>query len=174
VGALATVYAVMARTATTLWTISAELVHALDEHLGAPVDSYVNGSQTWLTGDDDGASVALEFRLHPVAGYQMPAGCSHYDVWETVVSQLSIGTPADAIPIGDEVRALTTLWDGLECFAAYGDDIEPARLAALASDLVGRPPEYAGLVDHESIGEAWERASGNVSIVGLLRDQLAP
>ena len=170
---LATVYAVMNRTAASVWTISADLVRALDEQLGAPVDSYVNGSQTWLTSEEDGASVAVEFRLHPVAGYQIPAGCSHYDVWETVVSQLATGAPADALPIGDEVRALTTLWDGLECFAAYGDDIEPARLAALASELLGHAPDYAGLVDHEAIGDAWERAQGNVSIIALLRDQLS-
>src|SRR5262245_47770906 len=118
----------MALTATTVWTISAELVHALDEHLGPPVDSYVNGSQTWITGDEDGAGIVLEFRLHPVAAYRMPAGCSHYDVWDIVVAQLARGTSADAIPIGDEVRALTTLWDGLESFAAYGDEIEPAGL----------------------------------------------
>ncbi|HTL85380.1 MAG TPA: hypothetical protein VL856_09365 [Acidimicrobiia bacterium] len=164
----------MSRTATSVWTISADLVHALDAHLGAPVDSYVNGSQTWLTSDEEAMSIALEFRLHPVAGYQTPAGCSHYDVWETVVSQLASGASADALPIGDEVRGLASLWDGLECFAAYGDDIEPARLAALASELLGLPPEYAGLVDHEVVGDAWERARGNVSIIELLREQLAP
>lgn len=169
---IATVYAVMNRTATTVWAISADLVRALDEQLGAPVDSYVNGSQTWLTSDEEGASIALEFRLHPVAGYETPASCSHYDVWETVVSQLAADAPADALPIGDEVLALASLWDGLECFAAYGDDIEPARLAALASEALGRPPDAAGLVDHQAIGDAWERARGNVSIIELLREQL--
>src|SRR5690242_3279849 len=112
----------MSRTASVLWTISADLVHALDERLGAPVDSYVNGSQTWLTSEEEGSQIALEFRLHPVAGYQTPAGCSHYDVWETVVSQLASGAPADALPIGDEVRALASLWDGLECFAARSEE----------------------------------------------------
>ena len=163
----------MTRTATTVWTISPDLVRALDEHLGAPVDSYVNGSQTWITDDEEGAGIALEFRLHPVAGYRTPAGCSHYDVWENVVSQLAQGAPAEALPICEEVRALTTLWDGLECFAAYGDEIEPAGLAALAAKKLGRPPDDAGLVDHEAIGDAWERARGNVSIVGLLREQLS-
>jgi hypothetical protein len=162
----------MSRTATSVWTISPDLVGALDEHLGAPVDSYVNGSQTWLTSEEEGTSIALEFRLHPVAGYQTPTGCSHYDVWETVVSQLANGASAAALPVGDEVRALTGLWEGLECFAAYGDDIEPARLAALATEVLGRPPDYAGLVDHAVIGDAWERAHGNVSIVELLREQL--
>lgn len=164
----------MPRVATTLWTISPELVLALDDRLGTPVDSYVNGSQTWLVGDDEpDTPPVLEFRLHPVAGYRTPKGASHYDVWETVVAQLSQSGDPGLIPIGDDICALTTLWDGLECFAAYGDEIEPARLAALATEALGRAPDFAGLVDHEAIGDAWERAQGNVSITALLREELA-
>lgn len=168
----------MARTATTVWTISPELVLALDERLGPPVDSYVNGSQTWLVGDDDDSAVAddsaivLEFRLHPVSGYRIPAGCSHYDIWEAVVTQLTQGTDAQALRLGSEVRPLAGLWDGLEAFPAYGDEIEPARLAALATSQLGCAPDRSGLVDHEAIGDAWERANGNVSIIALLVDQL--
>src|SRR6185503_17792131 len=61
----------MPRVATAVWTISPDLVLALDAQLGLPVDSYVNGSQTWLV---DGEPVPLEWRLHPVAGYRAPAG----------------------------------------------------------------------------------------------------
>ncbi len=163
----------MTRTASAVWTISPELVLALDAQLGLPVDSYVNGSQTWLTGDDDD-DAALEFRLHPVAGYRTPKGASHYDVWESVVAQLSQGADPHALHLGDEVRPLAGLWDGLECFPAYGDDIEPAQLARLATEALGRAPDRCGLVDHDAIGDAWERANGNVSIVALLLDQLAP
>jgi hypothetical protein len=162
----------MGRTSTTVWTVSPELVLALDEHLGSPVDSYVNGSQTWLVGDEDAGDVILEFRLHPVAGYRQPKGSSHYDVWETVVSQLSQDVDAAALRIGDEIRPLTSLWEGLECFAAYGDDVEPARLAALATSALGRAPDRAGMVDHDAIGDAWERANGEVSLVALLLDEL--
>jgi hypothetical protein len=164
----------MARTATTVWTISADLVLAIDEHLGPPVDSYVNGSQTWLVGDDDEEVPVLEFRLHPVAGYRTPKGSSHYDVWESVVAQLSQNADPHALRLGEEVRPLAGLWDGLECFAAYGDDVEPVRLAILASDALGRAPDRAGLVDHDTVADAWEHAKGNVSIVALLLDQLAP
>ena len=163
---------------TAVWKLAPELVVALDEHLGPPVDSYLNGSQTWLVGDDaDGArlddpGVVLEFRMHPVAGYRIPAGCSHYDIWESVVTQLTQGTDAQALRLGSEVRPLAGLWDGLEAFPAYGDEIEPARLAALATSLLGRPPDRSGLVDHQAIGDAWERAKGNVSIIALLVDQL--
>jgi hypothetical protein len=158
------------RTATTVWTISGELVLALDERLGPPVDSYVNGSQTWLTEVED---VTLEWRLHPVDGYRVPADLSHYDVWEAVVAGLSSGSDPYALRLGGETRPITSLWDGLECFAAYGDDVEPARLAAKAVELLGRAPDAAGLVDHESIGDAWEAARGKVSIVALLLEQLA-
>jgi hypothetical protein len=166
----------MALVATAVWKIAPELVLALDTQLGLPVDSYVNGSQTWLVGDDDTgdtATVELEFRLHPVAGYRIPAGCSHDDVWELVVAQLLTEGNGDALRLGTETRALTSLWDGLECFAAYGDDIEPAVLATDATRALGRAPDASGLVDHDAIGDAWERSNGKVSIVALLLEQLA-
>jgi hypothetical protein len=159
----------MPRVATAVWTIAPELLLALDAQLGPPVDSYVNGSQTWLV--DDGP-VTLEWRLHPVAGYRPPAGVSTYDIWESVVAQLSAHTDAHALHLGDEVRPLTGLWGGLECYAAYGDDIEPQRLVRAAADQLDRAPDRFGLVDHEAIGDAWERAGGRVSIVALLLAQL--
>jgi len=159
------------RTATCVWRVDAALVLSLDERLGPPVDSYVNGSQTWLT-DDGPAGATLEWRLHPVAGYRLPAGISHYDLWEHVVGALSAGAPPDELPLGTERRALDSLWEGLECFAAYGDEIEPAPLAAAASEALGRAPDTSGLVDHERIGQAWENARGAASIVGLLLEEL--
>ena len=148
----------MSRTATTVWTIAPELVQALDERLGAPVDSYVNGSQTWLAAAPTKPDVTLEFRLHPRADYEIPAGLTHYDVWEHAV---------------DRLLAPETLWDGLECFAAYGDELEPPALVAAATALLGRPPDRAGLVDHDMIGDAWESARGRVSIVALLLEELS-
>ena len=141
----------MPRVATTVWTISPELVLALDAQLGFPVDSYVNGSQTWLVDEGD---LTLEWRLHPVAGYRSLAGDPH------------------ALRLGDEVRPLTALWDGLECYAAHGDEPEPKTLATIATKQLGRPPDRFGLVDHDAIGDAWERAGGGVSIVALLLAQL--
>ena len=142
--------------ATTVWTIDLGLVLALDERLGPPVDSYLNGSQTWLVDDPNG--VTLEFRLHPVASYAPPRGTSHEDVWEAVVTQMSNGADPHALRLGEDVRPLTSLWDGLECFAAYGDDIEPARLAVSAMGLLAVRPQRQGLVDHDAIGDAWEHA----------------
>lgn len=155
-------------TATALWWVTPELVVALDERIGLPVDSYVNGSQTWFTGETG----TLEWRLHPVAKFAPPVGLSHYDLWEQVIAQLSNGTAPTALTLGDETRALTSLWDGLECFAAYGDELEPATLASRATEVLGRAPDAAGLVDHDAIGDAWESAGGALSITRLLADQL--
>jgi hypothetical protein len=139
--------------------------------LGLPIDSYVNGSQTWLVDNGPGA-ITLEWRLHPVAGYRAASGVSHYDLWETVVAALANGADPDGIPLGTEHRPLGSLWDGLECFAAYGDDVEPAPLARAAGDAVGRPPAAAGLVDHDRIGTEWEHAHGTTSIVDMLLAEL--
>jgi hypothetical protein len=159
------------RVATAVWVIDAELVRALDERLGTPVDSYVNGSQTWLTEDGPNGAT-LEWRLHPVAGFRLPRRLSHYDLWEQVVAQLASGVGAAALRLGDETRPLTSLWDGLECFATH-DDLEPATLAASATETLGRPPDRAGLVDHVAIGDTWERSHGAVSIIALLLEQLS-
>ncbi len=164
---------------TAVWNLSPELILALDEHLGPPVDSYVNGSQTWLVGDEpdqagsDNDALMIEFRLHPVAGYRLPPKFSHYDVWETVVTQLSQDVDPQALRLGSEVRPLSGLWDGLEAFPAYGDEIEPARLASVVTAALTLGPDRTGLVDHQAIGDEWERANGKVSIVALLIDQLS-
>jgi hypothetical protein len=161
----------MARVATAVWRIRPELMLALDDHLGPPVDSYLNGSQTWFTASPE-AGAELEWRLHPVAGYRLPRGLSHYDLWEAVIEQLSAGTDPAALALGTEIRPLDGLWDGLECFAAHGEQLEPATLTATARAELGVSPDAAGLVDHDAIGDTWERTRGAVSIVGLLLEQL--
>jgi hypothetical protein len=161
----------MSRSATCVWRVDAGLVLALDEHLGPPVDSYVNGSQTWITDEGPGG-IGLEWRLHPVAGYRLPRDLSHYDLWEQVVGALSAGADPDALTLGSEARTLRSVWDGLECFAAYGDDVEPSPLAQAATDALGRAPDAAGLVDHDAIGTAWEHAKGATSIVEMVFAEL--
>jgi hypothetical protein len=171
----------MALTAACVWRITPELVRALDERLGVPVDSYVNGTQTWLSDladdtddtDDTGDSdVTIEWRLHPVASFRLPVELSHYDLWELVVDQLARGSAPDALVLGTEHRALRSLWDGLECFVPYGDELEPAPLARRATDTLHVPPDAVGLVDHARIGSAWEQADGTVSLVELLLAEL--
>jgi hypothetical protein len=156
------------RIATAVWTTSPELVRALDAHLGPPVDSYVNGSQTWFTGEP-----VLEWRLHPVAGFAMPAGVSTYDLWDAVVGALAAGGDPAALAVGSDTVALDAVWDGLECFPAYDDELEPVAVVARAAEQIPIQPGLHGLVDHDAVGDAWERSNGGVSIVELLTKQLA-
>ena len=147
-----------------MWRARPDLVVALDERFGEPVDAYVNGSQVWLRDDGPGG-VTLEWRLHPVPGYERPPTLTTYDVFPSV---------ALALATGDEPAApVEALWDGLEAFAAYGDEVEPATLAAAATAALGIAPDAAGLADHQRVGDDWERSGGRTSIVGALLDQLA-
>jgi hypothetical protein len=151
-------------TPACVWRITPELVVALDERFGEPLDAYVNGSQVWLRDDGPG-DVALEWRLHPVPGYRRPPALATDEVFNAT---------ALAVAQGDEpVAPIEALWEGLEVFAAHGDEVEPATLTAAATAALGIPPDAAGLVDHERIGDDWERTEGAVSIVGALLDQLA-
>jgi hypothetical protein len=158
------------RDPAAVWPVSAPLVLALDDRFGLPVDSYLNGTQTWLTDDGPGGST-LEWRLHPVGGFEAPR-LSHHDLWETVLTVLRDGADPDALPIGDPPRTLSSLWEGLECFPAYGDEIEPAVLGASATAALGVAPVAVGLVDHAAIGDAWERSRRQASIIEMLLDEL--
>ncbi len=137
---------------------------ALDERFGEPVDTYVNGSQVWLR-DDGPAGEAIEWRLHPVAGYRRPAGLATEEVFDAVTAALAAGTES---PV-----ALDLLWEGLEAFAAYDDEVEPATLAAACTASLGAPPDAAGLADHDLVADEWEQSGGATSIVSALLAQLA-
>jgi hypothetical protein len=152
-----------ARVPTCVWRATHELVVALDDRFGEPTDTYVNGSQVWLR-DDGPDEMVFEWRLHPVAGYARPQGFATEDVF----SSAALAFATDATP----PAPLTQLWDGLECFSAYGDEIEPATLAAAATAALGVTPDASGLVDHEAIADAWEKQRGAISIVAALFGQL--
>jgi hypothetical protein len=94
-------------------------------------------------------------------------------VWEAVVAALSAGEDPGALRLGEEIRPLDRLWDGLECYAPFGDDVEPQTLASAATDLLGVAPDAAGLVDHDRVADEWERSRGAASIIALLRAQLS-
>jgi hypothetical protein len=147
-----------------VWRASPALIVALDERFGEPTDAYVNGSQTWLR-DDGPAGVTLQWRLHPVAAYQRPEDLDIYEVFSAVALALGTG--------GDLPAPLESLWDGLEAFPAYEDEIEPAPLAAAVEVALGIEPDASGLVDHEAVGDAWERSRGQMSIVDALLAELS-
>jgi hypothetical protein len=149
--------------AAVVWRARPEVIVALDDRFGEPVDAYVNGSQVWLREDGPGGTV-VEWRLHPVAGYRRPAGVGTYEVFSATALALATG--------GTPPAPLEALWDGLEAFAAYGDDVEPGPLAIAAGKALAIEPDAFGLVAHEPIAAAWERTGGAVSIVAELLRQL--
>lgn len=160
------------RSASAIWRADPTLVLALDEHLGPPVDSYVNGSQVWLVDAGPGGET-LEFRLHPVAAFAPVPGVSHHDLWEEVVAAISRGDATDSLRLADHARSLAALWDGLEVFEAYDAGLEPAVIGGCAGRLIGRPADRVGLVDHTTIGGEWDRSGRTVSLFALLDAQLA-
>ena len=154
----------MALVPTCVWRTTVDLFVALDERFGEPVDAYVNGSQVWLRDDGPGG-ITLEWRLHPVPGYERPPTVTTYDVFSSVALALATGEAPVAPP--------EALWDGLEAFPAYDDEeAEPATLAAAATEALGLAPDAAGLVDHQRLGDEWERSGGRISLVGALLDEL--
>lgn len=148
-----------------MWRISDELVATLDERFGDPIDAYVNGSQTWLR-DDGPAGITIEWRLHPVAGFRRPDGFDTYDLFPRL---------AQALVAGEQPPVMSSeLWDGLEAFPAYGDEVEPATLRSCAVDAIGVDPDAFGLADHDRIADEWEKNGRTTSIVGSLLGQLDP
>jgi hypothetical protein len=147
-----------------VWRATETLVLALDDRFGEPVDAYVNGSQVWLREDGPDDAV-LEWRLHPVAGFRRPAGIAVEELLQHVIDACRAGAEPPA--------AVEALWDGLEAFPAYGDEMEPAPLAAACTAALGIAPDAFGVVDHDRIGDDWERSHGAISIIDALFSQLS-
>ena len=148
---------------SAIWLLTDELVIALDDRFAEPTDAYVNGAQVWLR-DDGPNGLTLEWRLHPVASYVKPKGIPTVELFGTIALALSQGqTP----PV-----AAADLWDGLEVFSAYGDEIDTDTLRACMVSALGIEPFAVGMVDHERIGDDWEREEGRRSVIADLRIQL--
>ncbi|HUH06404.1 MAG TPA: hypothetical protein VML96_01225 [Egibacteraceae bacterium] len=159
-------------TPTCVWRVNRELLETLDEKLGPPLDSYVRGWQVWLEANGpDGAT--LEWRLHPPAGFTMPRGVNHHDLFDVVLQQLALLGEGEPIAFDDRARALSEIWEVLEAFPAYGDDSDPQALAAACADaLGGRQPDGAGRVDHRRLGDLWKGRRGEFSVGRALLDQV--
>ena len=106
----------------------------------------------------------MEWRLHPVAGYRRPPTSEVHELFAAVA--LALGTGAEP------PAPLDLLWDGLEAFPAYDDEVEPAPLSAAVSNALGIEPDASGLVDHGHIGDEWERAGGKLSVIEALFGEL--
>ena len=151
-------------TPTCVWRVTPELITHLDRQLGDPLDAYVNGSQVWLREDGPNQEM-VEWRLHPVPGYERPAGMATEDVFPSTALALARTAEPPA--------PLDHLWDGLEAFCAYGDDVEPARLATACTLVLGVEPDAVGVADHQRIGDEWEASQRRISIVEALLEELS-
>jgi hypothetical protein len=163
-------------TPSAVWRATPALVERLDEHLGPPLDAYVRGWQVWLEAVGPQGET-LEWRLHPPAGFRMPRGIDHNDLFDLVLQALAEAeAPAqDPLPLGRERLPLARVWEVLEVFPAFGDDIEPRALArSAAAALGGWPPDVAGRADHDRLGDLWKGARGAFSVGAALLDQLDP
>lgn len=154
------------RVSSCVWSVTPKLIGALHQSFGAPTDSYVNGSQTWLR-DNGPREATLEWRLHPIAGFQQPGDISPYELWELVTVQLH----NSQFQLGKELRGLHELWDALEAFPAFGNEMEPVELRDACEETLGITPDLFGLVNHDAIADLWERAGGNISMRKLLLEE---
>jgi hypothetical protein len=157
---------------TCVYRVDADLVEQLDAALGPPLDSYVRGWQVWLEPNGPGGEV-LEWRLHPPAGFLMPRGVNPHDLFDVVLQGLA--ERDDDFPAGRERRRLTDVWEVLEVFPAYGDDLLPAALVDAAAAALGGPrPQVAGYADHARLGDLWKGRRGDFSVGRALLDTLDP
>jgi hypothetical protein len=166
----------MAAVPTCVYRVDPPLIELLDERLGPPLDSYVRGWQVWL--EDNGPDgVTLEWRLHPPARFRMPRGVNPHDLFDVVLQGVAdLGAQAsDPFAAGEERLTLAQVWEVLEVFPAYGDDVEPPRLAAAAAAaLGGRRPDAVGRADHDRLGDLWKGKRGDFSVGQALLDVLEP
>lgn len=175
----------MALTPVVLFDVDGQLLQRLEAALGPPLDSYLTGWQVWLVpvadldplaaADDPSLGDAeLEFRLHPPAGFEQPAGLSHHDLWDAVISQLPPHPPAPPgqLQLGRERRSVAAVWVLLEIFPAFGESIAPAALRAWTEPLLGRAAVGAGEVDHDRLGGRWRRRGHASDLPGALREAL--
>ncbi len=144
--------------------VTAELILALDDRFGEPVDAYVNGAQVWLRDDGPGGA-GLEWRLHPVAGFRQPAGLDpSRPVRRGGVrpAHRRRARPPRSTSCGRASRrspATATRWSR-------------PRWRRPSPRAIGIAPDAFGVVDHDRIGDEWERSGGQTSIVQALAAQL--
>ena len=148
---------------TVVWLLTPQLIVTLDERFGEPVDTYVNGSQVWLR-DDGPAGEVIEWRLHPVPGFDRPKGATTEGLFESCAYALAHDETT--------VAPIDSLWEGLEAFIAYDDELEPAELLDAAVSALGIGADAWGLADHEGIAVRWADSQRRTSIIGELLEQL--
>jgi len=157
---------------TCAYRVDASLIDLLDARLGPPLDSYVRGWQVWLEPNGPGGAT-LEWRLHPPAGFRMPRDVDPHDLFDVVLQGLA--EPGEDFAAGGERRTPGDIWEALEVFPAYGDDLTPEALVeAVTEALGGRRPDVAGHADHARLGDLWKGKRGDFSVGRVLLETLDP
>lgn len=153
--------------------VDAALIERLDERLGPPLDSYVSGWQVWLADQGPGG-VTLEWRLHPPAGFVMPRGVNPHDLFELVLQGVADATFADTeeLPLGAARLPLGAVWEVLEIYPTFGEDVAPEALSAVVTEVLGRAPDAAGYADHARLGDLYKGRRGDFSVGEALLSQL--
>ena len=131
-----------------------EIIKTIVNKLGEPIDSYWNGSHTWFTTYRD---FDFEWRLHPVAGFKMPEASRPEDLFD--------------LALEGEVE-IDHYWEGLEIFDINDEPGSIEILKDHIKSVLDKEPPHCGYVDHETIGNDFERTGGDISIVRLLINQL--
>ena len=161
-------------TPTCAYRVDGALLELLDAQLGPPLDSYVRGWQVWLEANGPRGET-LEWRLHPPARFRMPRGENPHDLFGDVLQGLADQPDGAMLRLGREERSLSDVWEVLEVFPTFGEDIEPIALArAAAAALGGRAPDVAGRVDHARMGDEWKGRRGDYSVGAVLLETLEP
>lgn len=160
---------------TCAYRVDAALVEQLDARLGPPLDSYLRGWQVWLEPHGPGGET-LEWRLHPPAGFRMPRGVNPHDLFEVVLQGLAgcAAPDVDALVVGEEHRRLDEVWEALEVWPTFGDDLAPDVVAASAARALGRAPDVAGRADHARLGDEFKGRKGDFSVGQALLASLEP
>jgi hypothetical protein len=159
---------------TCLFDVDEDLILTLEATFGPPIDSYLSGWQVWIEPSGlvgrDGEPVELEHRLHPPAGFRVPEGISHHDLWDAAVEQIAAGERV--LRLGEEERRVQELWVLLEIYPGFGDPLTPDDLRRDVEARLGRAALAAGHVDHGRLGARWKRSKGAYDLAGALREQL--
>ncbi|MGI8574737.1 MAG: hypothetical protein ACR2MA_05215 [Egibacteraceae bacterium] len=160
-------------TPSCVFRVDAALIERLDERLGPPLDSYVSGWQVWLEDHGpDGAT--LEWRLHPPAGFAMPRGVNPHDLFELVLQGISeVEAPdTEELELGRERLRLRAVWEVLEIFPTFGDELEPRAVSATVVSAIDRAADAVGYVDHDLLGDLYKGRRGDFSVGEALLAQL--
>jgi hypothetical protein len=124
---------------------------------GEPVDSYWNGSNTWFDEPSDFVDISIEWRLHPISGFEMPKACRPEELFTLMV---------------ENKVDLTHYIEGLEVFPTDENDISIEKFSDYIFQKIGLEPDYIGYVDHDIIGNQFEQSNGDTSIIQCLKEQL--